>query len=53
VEESYTWEKYADKLLNLSRIYGFWKYVSGLQREETDRYLEMFYELMYKRLADF
>ena len=52
VNGRYTWELYADRLLRLSRIYGFWKYVSGLEREETQRYLEMFYGLMYRRLAE-
>ena len=38
--------------MTLSRIYGFWKYVSNLERDETRRYLEMFYGLMYKRLVE-
>ena len=36
----------------LSQIYGFWKYVTNLEREETCRYLEMFYTLLYRRLAE-
>ncbi|MFC1561519.1 sucrose synthase [candidate division KSB1 bacterium] len=51
VESKYTWENYAHRLMRLSRIYGFWKYVSNLEREETQRYLGMFYRLMYRRLA--
>jgi len=35
----------------LSRVYGFWKYVTNLQREETKRYLEMLYALGYRDLA--
>jgi sucrose synthase len=50
VEEKYTWELYASRLMTLSRIYGFWKYVSNLERDETRRYLEMFYGLMFKNL---
>jgi hypothetical protein len=34
-------------MMTLSRIYGFWKYVSDLDRAETKRYLEMFYGLQY------
>ena len=30
-------------MMTLSRIYGFWKFVSNLERQETPRYLEMFY----------
>jgi sucrose synthase len=51
VEERYNWPLYASKLLKLSRIYGFWKYISNIEREETRRYLEMFYALMYRPLA--
>ncbi|MFC1493312.1 glycosyltransferase, partial [candidate division KSB1 bacterium] len=52
VESQYTWKLYANRLMRLSRIYGFWKYVSNLEREETQRYLEMFYTLMYRRIAE-
>ncbi|MCB0283269.1 MAG: sucrose synthase [Calditrichaeota bacterium] len=52
VEERYTWKLYASRLMNLSRIYGFWKYVSNLERDETRRYLEMFYGLMYRPLVE-
>jgi len=52
VEIRYTWKLYAKRLLTLSRIYGFWKYISNLEREETRRYLEMFYGLMYRPLAE-
>jgi len=48
----YTWTMYADRMLKLSRIYGFWKYISNIEREEAARYLEMFYFLMYRKMAD-
>jgi len=51
VEERYTWKLYARRLLTLSRVYGFWKYVTDLERDETKRYLEMFYALQYRPLA--
>ena len=51
VEENYTWKLYAARLMTLSRVYGFWKYVSNLERDETRRYLQMFYGLMYKNLV--
>jgi sucrose synthase len=51
VKAKYNWELYARKLLSLSRIYGFWKYITNIEREETRRYLEMFYGLMYRPLA--
>lgn len=51
VEAKYTWEKYAERVMTLSRIYGFWKFVSGLERQETQRYLHMFYQLQFRPLA--
>jgi len=52
VAERYNWPLYASKLLQLSRIYGFWKFITNIEREETRRYLEMFYALMYRPLAE-
>jgi len=51
VESHYTWKRYAERMMTLSRIYGFWKFVSGLEREETSRYLHMFYQLQFRPLA--
>ncbi len=52
VKERYTWQIYSHRMMSYSRIYGFWKYVSNLERQETRRYLEMLYGLMYRRLAE-
>ncbi|MBW2550788.1 MAG: sucrose synthase [Deltaproteobacteria bacterium] len=51
VEERYNWDLYASTLLKLSRIYGFWRYISSLERDETRRYLEMFYGLLLRPLS--
>ncbi|MCG7852883.1 MAG: sucrose synthase [Methanosarcinaceae archaeon] len=51
VQERYTWERYAERLMTLSRVYGFWKYVTDLERTETARYLQMFYGLQFRPLA--
>jgi sucrose synthase len=51
VHERYTWKRYADRMMTLSRIYGFWKFVTNLERAETRRYLEMFYALEFRALA--
>ena len=37
--------------MTLAGVYGFWKYVSNLDRRETRRYLEMFYALKYRDLV--
>jgi len=47
----YTWKLYSERLMTLTGVYGFWKYVSNLERRETRRYLEMFYALKYRSLA--
>lgn len=47
----YTWQIYSDRLLTLAGVYGFWKYVSKLDRLEIRRYLEMFYALKYRKLV--
>ncbi|MFV2055937.1 MAG: sucrose synthase [Thiohalomonadales bacterium] len=52
VQQRYTWKLYAERMMTLSRIYGFWKYVTDLERAETRRYLEMFYQLKYVPLAN-
>jgi sucrose synthase len=51
VNARYTWARYAERMMTLARIYGFWKFVHNLEREETQRYLEMFYHLMFRPLA--
>ena len=51
VEERFNWPLYASTLLKLSRIYGFWRYISSLERDETRRYLEMFYGLLLRPLS--
>ncbi|MFZ5484760.1 MAG: sucrose synthase [Pseudomonadota bacterium] len=51
VEARYTWRLYAERMMTLSRIYGFWKFVSNLEREETARYLQMFHHLQFRPLA--
>jgi sucrose synthase len=52
IEDRYTWKRYGERIMTLARVYGFWKYVTNLEREETCRYLEMFYSLLYRRLSE-
>ena len=51
VAARYTWANYAERMMTLSRVYGFWKYVTDLERTETRRYLEMFYGLLLRPRA--
>ena len=52
VNERYTWKGYAERLMTLSRVYGFWRYVTDLDRAETQAYLDMFYSLQFRPLAN-
>lgn len=47
----YTWKIYSERLMTLAGVYGFWKYVSKLERRENKRYLEMFYILKLRDLV--
>jgi sucrose synthase len=51
VKDKYSWLKYSKRLLSLSKIYGFWKYTTNLEREGSKEYFDMFYSLMFRRLA--
>lgn len=51
VAARYTWEHYAERMMTLSRIYGFWRHVTDLEREESQRYLQMLYSLQLRPLA--
>lgn len=51
VQERYTWRLYAQRLLSLTCVYGFWKFATNLERQETSRYLEMLYHLQFRPLA--
>lgn len=52
IRDRYTWGKYAECLMTLSRIYGFWKYVADIEQADKKRYLEMFYSLQYRPKAN-
>ncbi|MHB1202750.1 MAG: glycosyltransferase, partial [Acidithiobacillus sp.] len=51
VAARYTWQNYAERLMTLARIYGFWRYAQGMDRAPLRRYLEMFYHLQWRPLA--
>ncbi|KAM7274916.1 hypothetical protein ACFE04_016782 [Oxalis oulophora] len=49
IQEKYTWKIYSEKLLNLTGVYGFSKKIYEADHSERQRYLEMFYALMYRK----
>jgi sucrose synthase len=52
VEERYTWRLYADRLMTLARVYGFWRYTTSEERAEVNAYLQMLYDLKLRPLAE-
>ena len=51
VYSTYTWKIYTTRLLSLTKIYGFWNYISSENREELLRYIEMLFHLFYRPRA--
>ncbi|MGA1622399.1 MAG: glycosyltransferase, partial [Synechocystis sp.] len=52
VYSTYTWKIHTTKLLSLSRIYGFWNFVSSEEREDLLRYIESLFYLLYRPRAN-
>ena len=50
---SYTWKIYAEKLLKMGSMYGFWRQVNEDQKKAKQSYIEMFYNLQFKQLVRF
>ena len=51
VNSRYTWKLYAERMMTLARIYGFWNYMTNLEQAETRRYLVMLYALQLRPRA--
>ncbi|XP_057721418.1 sucrose synthase 5-like isoform X1 [Arachis stenosperma] len=51
IDECYTWKIYANKLLDMGNIYTFWRRVNNEQKQAKKRYIQMFYNLMLKKLV--
>lgn len=51
VHAKYSWTKYSERLLSLSKIYGFWKFSSNLNTSELYAYLDALFHLLYKPMA--
>ncbi len=47
VDTAFNWDLYANKLLSLAKIYGFWKFTTNIEMEEMNAYLEVLYHLLY------
>ncbi len=53
VREKYTWKLYSNKLIRLTKLYGFWRYTeSQAGMVKMDRYCDLLYHLFFKPRAD-
>ncbi|KAI9072449.1 hypothetical protein K1719_045593 [Acacia pycnantha] len=51
INECYNWKIYANKLLNMGSMYTYWRTVHKEQKEAKQRYIHMFYNLLFKNLV--
>ncbi|KAJ9140805.1 hypothetical protein P3X46_031405 [Hevea brasiliensis] len=51
IYECYTWKIYANKVLNMGSIYGFWRKLNKEQKFAKQRYIETFYNLQFRNLV--
>lgn len=50
IYECYTWKIYANKVLNMGSLYGFWRQMNKHQKQAKQNYLQMFFNLQLKNL---
>ena len=52
VQDGFNWGSYSQRLINLTKLYGFWRYaVSGKGMLELDRYCDLIYHFLLKEKA--
>ncbi|KAG6423938.1 hypothetical protein SASPL_114346 [Salvia splendens] len=51
INECYTWKIYTNKVLNMGSAYGFWKQLIKDQKQAKQRYIDIFYNLQFRKLA--
>ena len=52
VKKHFNWKSYSQRLINLTKLYGFWRYaVSGKGMLELDRYCDVLYHFLIKEKA--
>lgn len=50
VEEQYTWSKYSQRLIDLSRLYSFWRFAAGEKNmTRMDRYRDLIYHFLFRK----
>jgi sucrose synthase len=52
VRENFNWKSYSQRMINLTKLYGFWRYaVSGKGMVELDRYCDLIFHFLIRERA--
>ncbi|CAL1369303.1 unnamed protein product [Linum trigynum] len=51
INECYTWNIYAKKMINMGSIYGFWRQFNKEEKLAKQRYIQTFYNLHFRTLV--
>ncbi|KAL9170938.1 hypothetical protein ABFS82_04G178700 [Erythranthe guttata] len=51
INECYTWKIYANKVLDMGSVYGFWRRVNKERKQAKQRYIDILYNLLFKKMA--
>lgn len=53
VEAHFNWHLYSRRLINLTKLYGFWRYsVSAKEKTTLDRYCDMMHHFLFRQRAE-
>ncbi|KAL7248519.1 hypothetical protein ACSBR2_003285 [Camellia fascicularis] len=51
IYECSSWKIYANKVLNMGSLYGFWRQLNKEQKQAKQRYIQVFYNLLFRNRA--
>lgn len=51
IEECYTWRIYANRVLNIGSIYGFWRQINKGPKNAKQKYIDLIYNLKFRKMA--
>ncbi len=52
VRQHFTWKRYSSRLINLAKLYGFWRFSESAEgKKKMDRYADMMYHFLFRQRA--
>ncbi|MFW5771127.1 MAG: glycosyltransferase, partial [Spirochaetota bacterium] len=52
VRQHFTWKRYSSRLINLAKLYGFWRFSESAEgKKKMDRYADMMYHFLFRERA--